>query len=103
MTTAKQLKARVRARMARTGERYAVARAHVVGGAVGEDNNCCDIPPIPDRGPPNNFLAPFWTDLDGTGAPGIFIATLTDGVDDWIVVESRLNVFGTSSQRVIVW
>lgn len=34
MTTAKQLKARVRARMARTGERYAVARAHVVGGAA---------------------------------------------------------------------
>jgi hypothetical protein len=35
MTTAKQLKSRVRARMARTGERYAVARAHVLGGAVG--------------------------------------------------------------------
>lgn len=37
MTTAKQLKDRVRARMARTGERYAVARAHVVGGAVHDD------------------------------------------------------------------
>ena len=35
MTTAKQLKARVRARMARTGERYAVARAHVVSGGAG--------------------------------------------------------------------
>jgi hypothetical protein len=33
MTSAKQLKARVRARMARTGERYAAARAHVVGAA----------------------------------------------------------------------
>jgi hypothetical protein len=33
MTRTKQLKARVRARMARTGERYAVARAHVVGEA----------------------------------------------------------------------
>jgi hypothetical protein len=31
VTSTKQLKARVRARMARTGERYAVARAHVVG------------------------------------------------------------------------
>ena len=28
------------------------------------------------------MLAPFWTDLDGTGAAGVFIATLTDGVDD---------------------
>jgi subtilisin family serine protease len=49
---------------------------------------------------PNNVLAPFWTDLDGTGAPGIFITVLTDGVDDWLVVEWRLNVFGTTSQRV---
>lgn len=34
MTTTKQLKTRVRARMARTGERYAAARAHIVGGTV---------------------------------------------------------------------
>jgi hypothetical protein len=34
MTTAKQFKARIRGRMARTGERYAVARAHVTGGAA---------------------------------------------------------------------
>ena len=43
MTTAKQLKARVRARMARTGERYAVARAHVLGGGV-------DTGPVVDLG-----------------------------------------------------
>jgi hypothetical protein len=35
MTVAKQLKVRIRARMARTGERYSVARAHVVGTAAG--------------------------------------------------------------------
>ncbi|GAA4979217.1 BtrH N-terminal domain-containing protein [Kineococcus glutinatus] len=35
MTSGKQLKARVRDRMARTGERYAVARAHVLGAAGG--------------------------------------------------------------------
>ncbi|MET0863462.1 MAG: BtrH N-terminal domain-containing protein, partial [Nakamurella sp.] len=36
MTVGKQLKVRIRARMARTGERYAVARAHVLGAvAVG--------------------------------------------------------------------
>ena len=49
---------------------------------------------------PNNVLAPFWTDLDGTGAPGIFATVLTDGVDSWIVVEWRLRVFGTASLRV---
>ncbi|WP_448070515.1 BtrH N-terminal domain-containing protein [Georgenia yuyongxinii] len=36
MTSGKQWKARVRARMARTGERYAVARAHVLGSTGGD-------------------------------------------------------------------
>jgi subtilisin family serine protease len=71
----------------------------VAGGATGQDINF--VPQtFPDPARPNGVLAPFWTDLDGTGAPGIFIAILTDGVNDWIVVESRLNVFGTTSQRV---
>jgi subtilisin family serine protease len=71
----------------------------VAGGATGQD---VDFIPqhFPDPARPNNVLAPFWTDLDGTGAPGVFIATLTDGVDTWIVVEWRVNVFGTTSQRV---
>jgi hypothetical protein len=43
MTRTKQLKARVRARMARTGERYAVARAHVVGAAHGEESAVVDL------------------------------------------------------------
>jgi len=48
---------------------------------------------------PNNVLAPFWTDLDGTGAPGILATVLTDGVNSWLVIEWRLNVFGTNSLR----
>jgi hypothetical protein len=72
----------------------------VVGGATSEDNNCCDLPSGPSPSPPNNLLAPFWTDLDGTGAPGVFAASLTDGVNSWTVVEWRVHVFGTSSLRV---
>ncbi|MGH8926333.1 MAG: S8 family serine peptidase [Acidimicrobiia bacterium] len=68
----------------------------VVGGATAEDIECCNLPTGPDPARPNNHLAPFWTDLDGTSAPGIFIALLTDGVNSWLVVEFRLNVFGTS-------
>lgn len=76
----------------------------VPGVATSEDNNCCNLPTGPDPAAPNNMLAPFWTDLDGTGAPGIFAATLSDGVDVWIVIEFRVNVFGTASQRVFeVW
>ena len=75
----------------------------VAGGATGQD---VDFIPqtFPNPARPNGVLAPFWTDLDGTGAPGILAATLTDGVNDWFVVESRLNVFGTTSLRVFqVW
>ena len=43
MTTGKQLKARVRARMARTGERYAVARSQVVGPAGDRGGPVVDV------------------------------------------------------------
>ncbi len=71
----------------------------VAGGATAEDNNCCNLPTGPDPAAPNNMLAPFWTDLDGTGAPGVFAATLTDGTDTWVVLEWRVNVWGTTSLR----
>jgi subtilisin family serine protease len=76
----------------------------VVGGGSSADNNCCNLPTGPDPAAPNNILAPFWTDLDGTGAPGIFADVLTDGVSQWIVVEYRVNVFGTGDlQTFQVW
>jgi len=71
----------------------------LAGGGTSEDNNCCNIPGGPNTAPPNNMLAPFWTDLDGTGADGIFATVLTDGVNSWIVVEYRVNVFGTTDLR----
>ncbi|MBZ5739861.1 S8 family serine peptidase [Nocardioides mangrovi] len=71
----------------------------VVGGGTSADDNCCDLPPGPSSAPPNNMLAPFWTDLDGTGAAGVLAGTLTDGVDTWLVIEWRVNVFGTTDTR----
>ncbi len=71
----------------------------IVGGGSSQDNECCTLPAGPDPSRPNNILAPLWTDLDGTGAPGIQIALLTDGTNSWIVVEYRLNVFGTNDLR----
>jgi hypothetical protein len=55
---------------------------------------------LPDVAPPNGVLASYWTDLDGTGAPGVYAASLTDGVDSWLVLEWRVNLFGTTSQKV---
>lgn len=71
----------------------------VVGGGTAADNNCCNLPTGPSAALPNNVLAPFWTDLDGSGAPGIYAVTLTDGTSTWLVVEHRVRVYGTPSLR----
>jgi hypothetical protein len=74
----------------------------VIGGGTSADNTFNPVGPSPAL--PNNILAPFWTDLDGTATPGIYIATLTDGVNTWIVVEWRVNVFFFGSPRTFqVW
>jgi hypothetical protein len=70
----------------------------VGGGDVGTDNNCC-LPAIPDKARPNNVLAPFWTDLDGEGAPGVSVARVTEANKVWVVVQWQVNVFGTTSER----
>ena len=49
MTDRKHLKARVRARMTHTGERYAAARAHVVSGAPASAGAAA-APSVPSRG-----------------------------------------------------
>lgn len=78
----------------------------VAGPTSSEDNNCCNIPGGPDPARPNNMLAPLWSDLEGTDAEGIFALILTDtGTgDSWIVVEYRVEVFGTEIPEVLqVW
>ncbi len=76
----------------------------VAGGGSSEDNNCCDLPGGPDSAPPNNVLAPFWTDLDGSATDGISAGTLTDGVSTWLIVQWEVNVFGTADTRAFqVW
>ncbi|GAA0583137.1 S8 family serine peptidase [Kribbella sandramycini] len=72
----------------------------IAGGSAGSDDVNFTPQNLPDPTRPNNVLAPFWTDLDGTGAPGVYAATLTDGVDTWLVLEWRVNLFGTANQKV---
>jgi hypothetical protein len=42
---------------------------------------------LPNAATPNNVLAPFWTNLNPGAGGALRIATLTDGVDTWIVVD----------------
>ncbi|SDJ74162.1 S8 family serine peptidase [Nonomuraea jiangxiensis] len=71
----------------------------VAGGAIGSDI-LADPQTFPDPARPNGVLASYWTNLDGAGAPGILATILTDGVSDWLVVEWRLNIFGTTDLKV---
>ena len=58
----------------------------VIGGGSGADNSI-NNQNFPSAVRPNNVLAPFWTDLNPGAAGAMRIATLTDGVDTWIVVD----------------
>ena len=73
----------------------------VVGGGTSADNNCCNLPTGPSSAPPNNILAPFWTDLDGSDAPGISVAVLEDSAtgDAWLIFQWEVDVFGTNDLR----
>ncbi len=71
----------------------------VVGGTDGSAD-VTFTPALGNPARPNNVLAPYWTDLDGTGTPGIYVSTLTDGIESWIVVEWRVDLYGTSSRKV---
>lgn len=79
----------------------------VVGGSSGSsDNVCCPPQVIPDVLPPNNVIAPFWSDLDGTDAPGIAAALLTDTTtgDAWTVVEWQVDAYGSDTLKTFqVW
>jgi hypothetical protein len=70
MTSKKQLKSRIRARMAKTGERYAAARAHTVGHTAGQGVGHTvgqGAEPVTDRG---------WPLLGGTHPESACLAAL---------------------------
>ncbi len=73
----------------------------VVGGAEGAADVSFEPQDLPDPARPNNVLAPYWTDLDGTGAPGIYAAIISDSDtgESWFVSEWQVNVFGTTELK----
>ncbi|MEU4420472.1 hypothetical protein AB0F81_07570 [Actinoplanes sp. NPDC024001] len=74
----------------------------VAGG--GEQADVSPAGTLPDPARPNNVIAPFWGDLDGTGTTGALANVLTDGVGSWIVIEWQVNTRGTADQKVFqVW
>lgn len=58
----------------------------VLGGGTGSDLNFLGQD-FPDPTPPNNVLAPFWTDLNPEVGGAMRIGEVTDTVDTWLVLE----------------
>jgi hypothetical protein len=78
----------------------------IVGGSTSaSDNNCCVLQTFPDPSPPNNVLAPFWTDLNDEGAPGITVVILGDGTNSWVVVQWDTHLFSSAAavRQMQVW
>jgi hypothetical protein len=68
----------------------------VVGGGSGPDNSL-NNQNFPNPSRPNNVLALFWTDLNPAAAGVIRIDILTDGANDWIVVDwAAVREFSTA-------
>ncbi len=59
----------------------------VLGGGTQADVEFANLTPLPNAARPNNVLAPFWTDLDGSAGGAVRVGTLTDGVSTWLVVD----------------
>jgi len=76
----------------------------VVGGGSNADVDFVNTD-FPDTGPPNNVLAPFWTDLNPGAGGAVYLELLTDGFDSWVVVEWQdVPNFGTGELNTAqVW
>jgi uncharacterized repeat protein (TIGR01451 family) len=66
----------------------------VVGGGTGADVDFINTD-LPDPTPPNNVLAPYWTDLNPAFGGAMRAGTLTDGVNTWLVLDwENVREFG---------
>ena len=79
----------------------------VVGGTDDPADIAFKPQTFPDPQRPNGVLAAYWTDLDGGGSPGISVAVLSDGVNNWVVVQWDVHIFGNAApdgvRRMQVW
>jgi hypothetical protein len=75
-----------------------VANGYVIlGGGTMKDIRS-EPPSKADDERPNNLLAPYWTDLDGTGEEGVRASTVKRDNKVWIVVDWRVKQHGTGDK-----
>jgi len=77
----------------------------VVGGGTSADVQYEPSATFPDAATPNNVVAPYWTDLNPADGGALRIATLSDGVDSFLVAEWQdvPTWSGTGTNSFQVW
>lgn len=95
MTTQKQLKARIRQRMAATGERYAAARAHLVGTAGNHDHP----QPVVDSG----WILRGGGDPDTAALANVLVNAGVSGPEGPLSEELILIIAGGLGAGYILW
>jgi hypothetical protein len=75
----------------------------VVGGGTGADVEFVNQS-LPDPTPPNNVLAPFWSDLNPAFGGAMRAGVLTDGADRWLILdwEGVVN-YGGGANSFQIW
>lgn len=72
----------------------------IVGGSADPSDNTTLNQTFPDATLPNNVLAPFWTDLNPENGGNLYIGVLTDGMDNWVVLDwEAVSEFSTANQN----
>lgn len=69
----------------------------VLGGVTGSSQIQYLPQNLPDPAEPNGLLSPYWTDLDGGDQTGVSVGLLGDGVNNWVVLQWDVAIFGDSS------
>ncbi len=77
----------------------------IVGGATSAGDATPANQHFPDPTPPNNVIAPFWTDLNPGVGGAVRIGVLSDGTHSWIVVDwNAVKEFSTAKTDTFeVW
>jgi len=58
----------------------------VIGSGTAQDVDYLNQP-IPSTTRPNNIIAPFWTDLNPSAGGAVRVGSLSDGTNDWLVID----------------
>jgi hypothetical protein len=77
----------------------------IIGSSNDPGDNTTVNQSFPDPTTPNNVLAPFWTDLNPESGGNLYVGVLTDGSDNWIVLDwESVSEFNTLNQNTFeIW